>query len=96
MDFLLLNLYLGAVVFVTGTIVLLRITREVIKNRFKIILLVILHFIASVMISLIIWRFWIFDFDFMLGFISLPATIAEIITTSIVYLITQVSQAKDI
>ncbi len=87
MDFLLLNLYLGAVVFFAGMIVLLRITREVIKNKFKITLLVILHFIASFIISLIIWHCWFFDFDIMFGFISLPAIIAEIITTSIVYLI---------
>ena len=82
-----LNLYLGAVVFLTGMIILLYTARNVIRNKFKIILLIILHFIVSFVLSLIIWRFWFFDFDIMFGFISLPAIISEIITTSIVYFI---------
>lgn len=82
-----LNLYLGAVSFITGIIVMVTTTKRIIKSKFKIKLLVILQFMVSFLLSLLIWRFWIFDFDIMLGFISLPATIAEIITISIIYLI---------
>lgn len=82
-----LNLYLGAVSFITGIIVMVTTTKRIIKSKFKIKLLAFLQFMVSFLLSLLIWRFWIFDFDIMLGFISLPATIAEIITISIIYLI---------
>lgn len=86
MDILLLNLYLGAIVFFTGIMALVSTTKNIIKNRLKVTLLVIFQFIVSFLLSLIVWHYWIFDFDIMLGFISLPAVIAEIITISIIYL----------
>lgn len=79
MDYLLLNLYLGAVCFLIGTIVFSRMIKKK-RSKRKIILLVVLQFVSSLLGSLIIWRFWPFDFDIMVAFISLPATIAEIIT----------------
>ena len=95
MEHLLLNLYLGSVVFVVGTITFVLTIKKTIKKRPIIILSVVLQFIISFFLSLVIWRFWIFNFDVMLGFISLPATIAEIITISIIHLIIKREKALE-
>ena len=80
MDFLLLNLYLGIITFLAGTITFLLIIKNIVKCKLKIILLIVLQFIFSFVISLIIWRLWIFPFDIMIACFSLPASLAEIIT----------------
>jgi hypothetical protein len=88
-------MYLGSVVFVIGIITLVLTTKKNIKSKLKITLLAILQFIVSLFLSLMIWRFWIFNFDIMLGFISLPATIAEIATISIIHLIIKKEKALE-
>ena len=92
MYFLLLNLYLGAIVFLAGTITLLLIMKNIIKYKLEIILLLVLQFIFSFIISLIIWSFWIFPFDIMIACFSLPATFAEIITISTIYIFYKTSR----
>ncbi len=87
MEHLLLNVYLGYIVFVVSAVVFVFITKKLIKSKLKIALLTILQFIISCSLSLVIWRFWIFPFDIMLGFISLPAVIAEVVTILTIYLI---------
>lgn len=86
MKVLLLNLYLGFVVFLGGMIVFTIVSRKSITNKYLRVLFILLHFIASLFLSLAIWRFWPFDIDIMFGFISLPAMMAEIVTTLIAYL----------
>lgn len=87
MEHLLLNVYLGSIVFVVSAVVFVFITKKLIKSKSKIALLTILQFIISCFLSLVIWHFWISPFDIMLGFISLPAVIAEVVTILTIYLI---------
>lgn len=87
MDSIVLNLYLGIVSFSIGTIFLFLILKRIIKSKRKIVPFLVFQFIISFILSLIIWRFWIFDHDIMLGIILLPAAIAEVFTTTIICII---------
>lgn len=87
MDLLLLNMYLGSVIFITGMVISSLIIRKFEKQKLKIILLIILQFLLAYILSLMIWRFWFFNFDIMLNIISLPALIAETFVILIIYLI---------
>jgi len=86
MDFLLLNLFLGFVPFVIGMVVSALIIRRIEKHKFKIIFWIVLQFVFSFFLSVAVWYFWVFDFDIMVRFISLPALTAETITISTIYL----------
>lgn len=86
MEAILLNLYLGSIVFFLSSVILAFVLyNRIKKNRTLFIgLIIISQFVVVNLISLLVWRFWIFDIDFMFMFISLPAIIAEAITIPIV------------
>ncbi len=81
MDFLFLNLYLGIVSFSVGSTLFVLMLKRTFKNWMIIVSSLAIQFAVSFILSLLIWRFWIFDFDIMCGPVSLPAALGE--TTSI-------------
>ena len=84
MIYALFNLYLGAVVFIIGSILLILKIKKLLKTKIvQIVLIAITQFVFSNLTSLAIWRFWILGIDIMFLFISLPALIAECITIPI-------------
>ena len=81
LELLMLNLGLGLVVFLIGSVVLIMLLRKkTIKRASKMILLIVLQILFANLLALVIWRFWPFEFDIIFYFISLPALFAEIIT----------------
>lgn len=85
MELLILNAYLGSIVFLICTIILIvtLYKRKLTKGIMQIIFLSVMQFLVSNLISLVIWRFWILEIDIMFLFISIPALIAECITIPI-------------
>ena len=94
MEDLVLNLYLGAFVFVAGVIVFLLITKKVIRSKYLIVLLDLVHLLISAVLSLAIWYHWPFDFDFMYGVVSFPALFAETAVMTIVYLTIMIAKVR--
>lgn len=82
MNIILLNAYLGLIVFLIGTIILIISLYKIkfIKNKIQLFVICAAQLILSNIISLAIWKLWIFDVDVMVLFISYPALIAECIT----------------
>ena len=82
LELVMLNLFLGSVIYFFGIVFQIFITVRN-KNRPKSITrvssLLVLSLVSSVFFSLIIWKFWMFNFDVMLGPILLPVLISEII-----------------
>lgn len=86
-ELILLQLFLGSITYLIGSIVLFFVLRKALINRFRILILLLLQFFVSVVLSLAIYQFWTFDIDIMIGIILIPAFIAEIITISFFYFI---------
>ena len=84
MDYILITLYLGSVVFFASIIIFVFLIKrhKLVTGWIKIILLTTLQLIISILLSLVIYFFWTFKFDIMLGPILLPGVIAEIVTIS--------------
>jgi len=86
-EFVLLQLFLGSVIYLVGSIVFFFILRKVIINKNKKIILLLFQLCISVILSLFIWKYWILDIDIMFLFISIPALLAECITIPIMLFI---------
>lgn len=87
-EVLLLQLFLGSIIYIVGSIILFFVLRKVVSNKYKIVLLLLVQFGISVLLSLIIWKFWIINIDIMIfEFINLPALFSELITIPIIYFI---------
>ena len=85
-DFILPNLYLGVIIFLIGAIIKIKLFAKKLSVMQNLICVIILFIIAN-LLSLMIWRFWPFDFDFMFGPISMPALISEIIVILLIYIV---------
>ena len=83
-ELLSLNIYLGGVIFLIGSLGILWLIVKYKRSIIWIISFVIIQLIISVFLSLVIWRFWPFDGDIMYGFVFLPALISECITIPLV------------
>jgi len=85
MEYILLNAYLGLIVFFVGTITLIvtLYKRKLITSIVHIVFIAVIQFFLSNLISLAVWRYWILDIDIMFLFVSIPALIAECITIPI-------------
>ena len=80
MDFLVLNFYLGCFVFSIGSMLFVVLIKKVTNNRILLVFFLLLQFVISFILSLLFWRHWIFDFDIMFGFISIPAILGEMVS----------------
>ncbi len=87
-EVLLLQLFLGSIIYIVGSIVLFFVLRKVVSYKYKIVSLLLVQLGISVLLSLIIWKSWIINIDIMiLEFINLPALFSELITIPIIYFI---------
>ncbi len=86
MEYLFLNVYLGSVVFLIGTVIFYFLFKRIIRNVPLVIVLDLIHLLFSSVLSLAIWRFWPFGFDVILGPLSFPALIAESVVIILAYL----------
>lgn len=85
-EVLLLQLFLGSIIYIVGSIVLFFSLRKTVNRKYKIVLLLLVQFLMSVLLSLIIWKFWTLNFDIMIfEFINLPALFSVLITIPICY-----------
>ncbi len=82
-----LQLFWGSITYLIGSIVFFFILRKALIKRWGIIILLLLQFFVSVILSFVIWQFGYFDIDIMIGMILIPALIAEIITISFFHFI---------
>jgi len=80
-----LGVLLGSVTFIIGLVFFLYLLTRTKIKRFKLIIYCILQLFISITLSIIIWHFWIFKIDIMLGCIFLPGIIAEMITILLLY-----------
>ncbi len=84
LDILLLQLFLGSIVYLIGSAIFFFILRKTRHRNSKIILLLFIQFCFSILLSLIVWKNWIINIDIMVfEFINLPAMFSEFITISI-------------
>ncbi len=79
MEYLFLNVYLGAVVFLVGAVIFYFLFKRIIRNVPLVIVLDLIHLLFSTVLSLAIWRFWPFGFDITYGLLSFPALLAEFV-----------------
>ena len=81
-----LNFFLGIISFIIGSVLfsLLLMKTKMAKQKYNIY--IILQFFISYLLSLIIWFAWNNDADIMFSFISIPAFMAEIIASVVIYL----------
>ena len=87
-EVLLLQLFLGSIIYIVGSIVLFFVLRKVVSYQYKIVSLLLVQLGISVLLSLIIWKSWIINIDIMiLEFINLPALFSELIIIPIIYFI---------
>ena len=80
-----LGVLLGSVTFIIGLVLFIYLLKRAEVKRLKLIIYCILQLFISMTLSIIIWRFWIFKIDIMLGCIFLPGIIAEMITILLLY-----------
>lgn len=77
-----LELYLGSISFIIGTLFFIIILQKLRLKKIKILLYTILQIISSIIITSIIHIIWNPHYDIMFSFIFLPNIIAEVITIS--------------
>jgi hypothetical protein len=88
LELILLQMFLGSIIYLFGCIVLFFVLRKMINRKYKMILFLLFQFCVSVILSLFIWQFWVIDIDIMIiEFVNLPALFAELITIPIFYFI---------
>lgn len=80
MELIKLGILLGSMTFVVGLILFFYFLKRIEIKGLKLVIYCILQVFISVTFSIIIWRFWIFKIDIMLGGIFLPGIFAELIT----------------
>lgn len=80
-----LGVLLGSVTFIIGLVLFVYLLKRAGVKRLKLIIYCILQLFISMTLSIVIWRFWIFKIDIMLGCIFLPGIIAEMITIFLLY-----------
>lgn len=83
MDIVILLMYLGAIVYIIGAIIYAYVLIYKKVGNKRTVFYSITRTILSIVISVFIWQFWIFDIDIMYSFVLLPAAISEIITISL-------------
>lgn len=76
-ELMVLNIYLGSIIFILGTFLLFFLIRK--KKALKIILfIIVLQLGSAILLSLLLWKLWSFKIDIMYGFIFYPAMFSEI------------------
>jgi len=86
-ELVMLNLYLGTVVYLFGIIyqlVIIYRNKDISRTLFKVLRLLLITLICSIVFSLVIWKFWIFKVDIMFGPILLPALISETVLSPLI------------
>lgn len=81
-ELVILNLYLGIIVYILGIVYQLLIiyrNKSISRTILKVSSILLTTLISSMVFSILIWKFWIFDVDMMFGPILLPSLISEII-----------------
>ena len=66
--------------FSIGSMLFVVLIKKVTNNRILLVFLLLLQFVISFIFSLLFWQHWIFDFDIMFGFISIPAILGEMVS----------------
>lgn len=82
-ELILLQLFMSSITYLVGSIVFFFTLRKVVINKSNRVILLLLQLCISVILSLVVWQFWVLDIDIMYLFISIPALIAECITIPI-------------
>lgn len=86
-ELLILNCYLGAITFLIGTFIFTILIYRYGKNKkkpiAKMIFFIFSQLLVTVTISLIVWKIWVFHTDILIGIISIPSLVAEVITIPI-------------
>ena len=93
-ELVLLQLFMGSITFLVGSIVFFFTLRKLLINMYKRIILLLFQLCISVFLSLVIWQFWNLDIDILFLFISIPALIAECITILITIFVLKNKQNK--
>lgn len=88
-ELILLNIYLGSIMFIVGSVVLFFLIRSKIKgiSILKISLSIISQLIVSILFSLLVWKLWTLKTDIMFGFVFFPALISELIMMPLILFI---------
>ena len=78
-ELILLNIYLGSIIFLLSTFLLFFIIKG--KNRLNVVVFTIISQLGSaILLSLLLWKLWPFKTDVMYGFVFYPALFSEIVT----------------
>lgn len=86
-ELILLQLFWGSIIYLVGSIVLFLVLRDMVNIKI-VLLLLLVQFCISVLLSLIIWKFWIINIDIMIfEFVNLPALFSELTTIPIYYFV---------
>ena len=87
-ELILLQLLLGSIIYIVGSVALFFVLRKTVNCKCKIFLLLLVQFCVSILLSLVIWKFWVINIDVMIfEFINLPALFCELITIPICYFV---------
>lgn len=88
-EMILITLFLGLLAYVLGMVIQLIVVIRFKKLHTwrKLLLMLLLSRLLSIMLSLIIWKYWFLEIDIMQGPFFVPSVIAEIIISpSLLYL----------
>ena len=89
-DLIILNIYLGSIIFILGTILLFFLIKR--RNKLKIsFLATVAQLGGSIFLSLLIWKLWPFKTDIMYSFIFYPALLTSGIPTNQIFSIDESS-----
>jgi hypothetical protein len=84
-ELLTMAFFLGSIAYIAGllfqTIIVVKLNKRLLWK--KLLLLLLVSRIISLTLTLLIWIYWFFNFDIMLGPFLIPAVVAEIIVSPV-------------
>ena len=83
-ELLILILFLGSIIYLVGAIYQMFILKKNRKSWRNSLVIVVLTRLLTVTLSLLIWHFWNFPFEPIIGFIFWPAVISELIVSPLI------------
>ncbi|GAB6121781.1 hypothetical protein JCM30204_29300 [Dysgonomonas termitidis] len=88
-EMFLLTVYLGSIVYLIGLIIFIFLIYRKFNNKLNLVILSFVQLLLSIILSILIWRFWPLEIDIIQGLIFLPSICAEVISVLLLYLIIQ-------
>ena len=86
-DLFSVELFVGSITFVLGTVVFLLLLLKLRLNLKTTLLYCCLQLVLAVSLSTIFFMFWRFNFDIMIGFLYLPGVLSEVFIMLLFYFI---------